>query len=316
MATVELKINVPLDNILLIGKMVIDSLTDDVAIIGDKFTAINPDFLKTLNTKHANVNSLLYPAQLIGKHVKLTQDLYDQLDLLPGALLLTEGHIADAKKALSTFPRYFGISQIREARRRKDYAGLVTGLDKLIQFITDSAYQPLLELQGLKAADINKYKSIYASVTTLFQSRVDNEKQQAALVDNNYTVINDYWADIKNVCDKGKRVFKTSNPTKLADYTMAKLKAKLNRNLELNNIHGLVTLDGKPVNKAQIELLPLEAGPRRTDKSKNGGIYGIGGVVPGKYALTVIADGCKTHNEEVTIKQGQKLELNIQLQPE
>jgi len=314
MATVELKVNVPLDNVVIMGKMVIDSLTEDVAVFSISFKTIDDTYVTTLNSKLAAVTGLIYPSQLLGKQAKLTNDINAQIDLLPSLLNITEGQINDAKANLKTLPKYFGISKIRNAKYKRDIAGIVDGLNSFIQSISDKDNFPLLEAKGLTTAQVATYKGIHTSLTTLFQDRIDIDKARKELVDNNYTVINDFWAEIRNVCDKGKRVFKSTNPTKVANYTLTKLNAKLNHDLKLNNIHGKVTANDVAVNKVFIELTPLDTGRRRTAKSKNGGLYEIGGIVPGKYALSASLNGFKLYNTEVEIKQGEKLNFDIQLE--
>jgi len=314
MATVELKTDGPLDSTVLLGKMVIDSLTDDVTVIGASFKTIDSNFLTALKSKHTLVMGLIYPSQLIGKQAKLTRDIYGAMDALPNMLLITEGQIKDAKDSLKTLPKYFSISEIRTALHKRDIPTTIDSLNNFIQSLNDKDNFPVLEAKGLTKATVTNYTNIYTSLSTLFQDRVDLEKNRAALVDNNHTVINDYWADIKNVCDKGKRVFKTSNPTKVANYTISKLSAKLNRDLKLNDIHGKITAKDVVINKVFVELIPLESGRRRTAKSKNGGLYEIGGVVPGKYVLSATLKGYKIFSEEMEIKQGEKFNFDIELE--
>jgi len=314
MSTVELKVNVQLDNAPMIGKMLIDSLTDDVTTIGASFKTIDNNFLTALKGKHAEVTGLIYPSQILGKQAKLTQDINAKMNALPSMLLITEGQIKDAKDSLKTLQKYFGISEIRQAKHKGDISKVIDGLNNLIQSVNDKDNFPVLEAKGLTKANVTEYSNIYTALSTLFQDRVDLEKSRAALVDNNHTIINDYWADIRNVCDKGKRVFKESNPTKVANYTMTKLSAKLNHELKLNNIHGKITVKDVVINKVLVELIPLEAGRRRTATSKNGGLFEIGGVVPGKYALSATLNGYKIFNTEVEIKQGEKLNFDIELE--
>jgi len=314
MATVKLTVNVPLDNVVIMGKMVIDSLTDDVTVIGVSFKTVDNNYVASLKGKLTTVTGLIYPSQLLGKQVKLTNDINAQIDLLPSLLNITEGQINDAKDKLKTLPKYFGISNIRTAKYKKDIAGIIDGLNSFVQSISDKDNFPVLEAKGLTDAQVATYKGIYTSLTTLFQDRIDVDKSRKELVDNNHTVINDFWAEIRNVCDKGKRVFKVSNPSKVANYTITKLSAKLNHELKLNDIHGKVTANDVAVNKVLIELTPLETGRRRTAKSKNGGLYEIGGIVLGKYALSASLNGYKTYNAEVEIKQGEKFNFVIQLE--
>lgn len=316
MATVELKTDVSLDQTLLFGGMVIDSLTEDVKAIGALFKTIDDAFLKALIAKHTQVMELIYPSQIIGKQAKLTKDIYAAMDVLPEMLNITEGQIKDASDSLKTLVKYFGISNIRKAIHNRDISGTIDSLNNFIQSINDKDNYPALELKGLTIDTVTTYTDIHTLLATLFQERVDLEKDRAALVDNNHIVINDYWADIKNVCDKGKRVFKKSNPTKVANYTIAKLMAKLKRDVKLNDIHGKITAKDAVKNKVFVELIPLGSGRRRTAKSKNGGLYEIGGIVPGKYILSATLKDYKIFSAEVEIKQGEKLSFDIELEEE
>jgi hypothetical protein len=310
MSTTPLTITVKIEEVTPIGKFIIDAFERDLVPINNKYKKYDSDLLKKIQADHVAVNQLINPQLLTGKIAKLTGDIYTVLNPLQGLLDIIEGYINIAK-GLSVAPEYFGISAIRQANHSGDVEGVADKLKTMLQVVGDN--NAALTAEGLTPADITALQNIQTTIVNTKAARGLLESEKQSLVDNNHVAINDFWASLVDICDKGKRVFKTADPVKLPDYTMTSLKQKVSKTLQLNGVKGKVQSKGKVVAKATVELLPLAAGRRRTHKTKTDGLYEIGSVTSGPYLVTISTKNYKTFSQNITIENGITLEQDFEL---
>lgn len=310
MATTPLIITVKIEEVTPIGKFIIDAFERDLAPITAKYTKYNAALLAKLKTDHTAVNQLINPQLITGKIAKLTSDIYTALNPLLGLLDIVEGYI-DIAQGLSVAPSYFGISAVRKAKNNGDIEAIADKLKTLLQVINEN--KAALTAEGLTPADITALQSIQDTIVNTKAARALLEREKQSLIDNNHIAINDFWASLLDICDKAKRVFKSTDPVKLPDYTMTSLKQKVSKTLQLNGIKGKVQSKGKLIASAVVELLPLEAGRRRTHKTKTDGLYEIGSVTAGPYLVNITAKNYQTLTQNITIENGVLLEQDFEL---
>lgn len=310
MSVTPLIITVKIEEVTPIGTYIIDAFERDLTQINGKYKKYDADYLTQLKADHTAVNELINPLLLTGKIAKLTQDIYQQQSLIPPILDLVEGYINIAKN-LTVAPAYFNISAVRKSNNNNDVEGIVDNLKTLLQVINDNT--TALTAEGLTAADITALQSIQTTISSTKAARGLLEAEKTGLIDDNHIAINDFWASLVDICDKGKRVFKTTAPVKLPDYTMTSIKLKVRKAQQLNGLKGKVQSNGKPVASATIELLPLAAGRRRTNTTKKDGLYQIGGVTAGPYLANITAKNYQPLRLEITIEDGKLLEKDFEL---
>lgn len=310
MATTPLNISVKIEEVTPIGKMIIGAFERDLAPITAKYTKYNAALLTKIKTDYDTVDQLLNPKLITGKIAKLTQEIYQQKALLPPLLDLVEGYI-DIASNLTVSAAYFGISAIRTSNNTNDVEGVIDNVKTLLQAINEN--KAALTAEGLTPADITALQSIQDTIVNTKAARALLEREKQSLIDNNHIAINDFWASLLDICDKAKRVFKSTDPVKLPDYTMTSLKQKVRKTLQLNGIKGKVQSKGKLIASAVVELLPLEAGRRRTHKTKTDGLYEIGSVTAGPYLVNITAKNYQTLSQNITIENGVLLEQDFEL---
>jgi hypothetical protein len=310
MATTPLIITVKIEEVTPIGKYIIDAFERDLATITAKYTKYDAALLTKLKTDYAVINQLINPQLITGKIAKQTHDIYTALNPLLGLLDIVEGYIRIAK-GLSVAPSYFGVSAIRKAKNNGDIEGIADKLKTLLQVMNDN--KAALTAEGLTTADITALQNIQDTIVNTKAARALLEREKQSLIDNNHIAINDFWASLQDICDKAKRVFKSTDPIKLPDYTMTSLKQKVRKTLQLNGLKGKVQSKGKPIASALVELLPLGAGRRRTHRTKADGLYHIGGVTAGPYLVAITAKNYQRFTQNISIEHGELLEKEFEL---
>lgn len=74
----------------------------------------------------------------------------------------------------------------------------------------------------------------------------------------NYAKINGFWDKIVDLADAGKRIYKSTAPTRLDEFTMSKLKARINQVRNNTKAEGVISSEGALLNGAKVELKPLD----------------------------------------------------------
>lgn len=312
MANETLIIRCKLEEVSPITKIILKQFTLDQPAIVKVFPNYNPASVTELEEKFSKVDALINPSLLIGKISQATQSINTEASALLPQLYIFEGYVNRAK-GLSVEPKYFGISSIRVAINKENIEGVIDGLDTFIKAIADGSNQAKLISEGMTTEQIAYLSTTKSSLLNKKTDRVLLSSQKESLVDDNHTLINSLWADLTDICDVGKRVFKNTDAIKVKSYTMSNILGDVRRQVNLNGFKGIVISDDINLNGASIELLPLEAGRRRTTKSKKGGIFQIPRITPGTYILNVSLKGYEKFTINIEIENGKFLVQNIQL---
>lgn len=314
MANENLIIRCKLEEVSPIAKIILKQFAIDQTEIVKLYPNYNAAYVTTIETKFTKVDALINPSLLIGKISQATQSINTEASALLPQLNIFEGYVNRAKN-LSVEPKYFGISSIRVAINKENIEGVIDGLDTFIKVIADGTNQAKLIAEGMTAQQIAYLSTTKSSLLNKKTDRTLLSNQKENLVKDNYVLINSLWADLTDLCDVGKRVFKNTNPKKVKNYTMNNLIGEVRRQVSLNGFKGIVSSQDVNLNGAFIELLPLEAGRRRTTKSKKGGIFQIPRITPGSYILNVSLKGYEKFSVNVIIENGNFLAQNIHLVP-
>jgi hypothetical protein len=314
MANESLIIRCKLEEVSPIAKLIIKQFTLDQPVIVKVFPNYNPASVAALEAKFTKVDALINPSLLIGKISQATQSINSESEALLPQLFIFEGYLNRAKN-LSVEPKYFGITLIRKAINAENVEGVIDGLDTFIKAIADGTNQAKLIAEGMTAQQIAYLSTTKTSLLNKKTDRILLNSQKESLVKDNYVLINSLWADLTDICDVGKRVFKNTDAIKVKSYTMTNILGEVRRQVNLNGFKGIVSFEDVNLNGASIELLPLEAGRRRTTKSKKGGTFLIPRITPGSYILNVSLKGYEKFSINIEIENGNFLAQNIQLVP-
>jgi len=304
MAVIKLKIRCRAEELPTLGGFLITSMNGSLT----DFTAYSPDFnaayITAANADLATVENLINPKQLTAELKVITVRIYGNMSALRSKIDFLEGYINRAV-GLTIGKKDFGISEVRKKNNIGDVEGLIVAITFLLSNVANNL--PALTAKGFTAA---QQTSLIALRDAL---KADNIAQNTKVNDRNNKVIANYgklnilWDRLVEICDAGKRIYRATAPNRLDDFTMSRLKARINQERNNTKFEGVVTSAGAPLNGAKIELQPLGVGRKRSIKTKDDGKYSIKSIVPGDYMATVTASGKVTLSDEVTIVTGEAL---------
>lgn len=223
----RLKISCQISQLPTLAGYIINSFTRDQADFLAYSPIYNKTFLSNLQLQADNLQSLLNPKQITAELKTITARIYKNQIALRHPLNLIEGYINRASN-LTMSARDFGISTVRTANNKSNIPMLIHSLNYLIANIKKN-YVPL-NAKGLKPALLDNLESLYNQIIEDNTAQNLKISERKALVQNNYATMNLFWASLVDICDLGKRLYKTSAPYKLQEYSIRKCISKLQSN--------------------------------------------------------------------------------------
>lgn len=304
MAPIVLRIKCRIEELPVLGGFLLSSMQGSLA----DFTGFSPDynagFMTTANADLVAIEALVNPKQITAELKIITSRMYGNMSLLRGKIDLLEGYINRAT-GLTIGKKDFGISEVRTKNNNGDVEGLTTALSFLLTNVTNNL--PALTAKGYTTAQNTALNTLMVGLKNdnVAQNNKINERNNKVIA--NYGKLNAFWDKIVDVSDAGKRIYKSTAPNKVDDYTMANLKKRIRQERNNTRFEGTITSNGLPLSGARIELKPLAGGRRRVGKSKANGGFEITSMEAGDYNLVVSASGKTSVTEEITIVTGTPL---------
>lgn len=309
MAPVKLKIKCRIEEVPTLGAFLINSMTP----LTD-FTSFSPDynagFITTANAELASLEALINPKQITSELKIITQRIYSNQILLLGKIDLLEGYINRAT-GLTIDKKDFGISVVRTKNNKGDIEGLVTAITFLLTNVANNLAP--IQAKGYTPAQNTAITQIKTDLKAdnIAQNAKINERNNKVIA--NYTQINRFWDKLTDIADAGKRIYKSTAPNRLDDFTITKLKKRINQERNNTLFEGTITSDATPLSKAKIILKPILGGRKRTTISKADGTYSIASIEQGDYIVTIIATGKTPQTDTITIITNTPLTKNYDL---
>lgn len=307
----KLKIKCRIEEVPAIGGFVINSMTPLADFTGYS-SDYNAAFVTQASTDQLAIEALINPKQLTAELKVITKRIYTNQDNLRPKIDALEGYINRAT-GLTMGKKDFGISAVRTKNNNGDIEGLVSALSFLISNVSVSANLTAIQAKGYTAAQHTALIAIKDSFKSdnIAQNTKINERNNKVI--SNYIKINAFWDKIVDICDVGKRIYKSTAPNRLDDFTMAKLKKRVNQERSNTLFQGVITAGTTPINGAKVEMKPLLTGRRRTAKSKADGTFVISSLEPGDYKVIISATGIDPQTVTVNIITGSPTAQNFDL---
>ena len=221
-----------------------------------------------------------------------------------------EGYIKRAS-GLTIAAKDFGISAVRTANNKGDVEGLISALGYLLTNVSNN--MAAISAQGYNTTQHTALTTMKTNFTN------DNTAQNSKLNDRNnnvvanHTQINAFWALCTDVSDAGKRIYKSTAPNKVDDFSILSLLRRIRQEQKKNKFDGMVFLQGKPLANAKIELIPITVGRRRTTKSNAKGEFVIKSLTEGDYVVNVNAAGQNSQSAEMKIETGKETRIKFEM---
>lgn len=208
-----------------LAEMVARSLERDLA----DFSAYSPDFnaayLEAFKAKISAVEELIHPKSMLAEQKVITERLYANIERLRDPLNRLEGYVKRTKDQLTMAVKDFGIVALRRILGKKDVEGLLDGLKVLLQNI--EANLAALKSKGFTEEAFGLLENLSKEIKTdsLDQQSKINARRQ--LIADNAKTLNELFDQIRDVLQTGKILYKLSQPLRLEDYTLSKLRKNI-----------------------------------------------------------------------------------------
>ena len=248
MAAVKLKITCRIEEVPIIGRFLLNSMTTDLA----DFTALsplyNPTFLSNTTGKLQTVEALINPRQLTAELKVITLRMLTGRETLRDRINRLEIYINKAT-GLTIGKKDFGISSVRTKNNRGDVEGLIAALSYLLTNVAVPANMAALTLVGyggIQHAAIDTIKNALGIDNTAQNAKV-NERNNKVVA--NYGLINELWVILTDITKSGKAIYNNTAPDKAKNYTIAELKRRIRQEQLKQKLIGVIRSEERRVGK-------------------------------------------------------------------
>jgi hypothetical protein len=189
------------------------------------FTAFSPKFAGNyvidFDAKIKKCSELVTSKEETTKLKVITNRMYVTMDNLTGHITSLIIYIKMAKTDIPISVADFCIPPLRKAIRKRDAEAVLQNLHIMNNCITQ--YKDTLTKQGLSESVINLFASAIVSIHDDNQRQYEIVSNRKELVQNNMELFNDLYADIIEICEIGKAMYRGKDAKKIKDYTFSEL---------------------------------------------------------------------------------------------
>ena len=216
------------------------SLKRDLADFTAFSPKFNPAYLVAFEDKIKTATELLNPKVETTELKIITARLYSCIDSLIGSVNNLSTYIKMAGAGVPISAADFGLTLLRKKIQLKDAEGVLQGL-RLVRTNIDH-YKDVLMIQGLSEAAIAELDAAMTSIAADNQAQYEIKESRKELVQGNINFLDGLYADVIELCEVGKNLYRGKNPQKLAEYTFSDL---------LKNVRISHTVQNKKTKKAE-----------------------------------------------------------------
>lgn len=207
-----------------IADFVLASLRRDIADFNNYSELFNQEYLSNLNVKRQECTEVILTDSVNIALKSVTKRLYENLKKLRTLLVLMEGYIILAKRDINNDK--LGIVKLRKNIKAGNVEGVVYYLRVFINNLNE--WEPILTSKGMKQEHIEALNHLLTIIESLNmeQNELLSKRSQNCL--NNMKMFNNLWDILSDIMLVGKAIYKSTNESKLKDYTMLQIKRRMN----------------------------------------------------------------------------------------
>ncbi len=207
-----------------IADFVLACIRRDIADFNNYSELFNQEYLSDLNLKKQECTDLIMTDSVNIALKSVTKRLYENLKKLRTLLVLMEGYIILAKKDINNDK--LGIVKIRKNIKAGNVEGVVFSLRVFINNLNE--WETILTSKGMKQEHIEALDHLLTIIESLNmeQNELLSKRSQNCL--NNMKMFNNLWDILSDIMLVGKAIYKSTNESKLKDYTMLQIKRRMN----------------------------------------------------------------------------------------
>ncbi|MDR1581768.1 MAG: hypothetical protein LBS55_00670 [Prevotellaceae bacterium] len=190
------------------------------------FAAFSPvfseDYVNTFTDKINRIDELVLPKTETDELKKITKRLYLTMDNLLEPIAKIRGYLFLAKDTVGTSAKDFGLSVLNRKIANRDSEGVRQNLLIVNSFL--EKYREQLVAVGFSDAIIEQFNVAVSSITDDNQLQFNIVSKRKIIVQDNISALNDLYAQLMNILNIGKSLYKNTNPLKSKEYTYNSLK--------------------------------------------------------------------------------------------
>jgi hypothetical protein len=195
------------------------------------FTALSPAF----NDDHVNefeakinmVEELVLPQVEANELKQITRRLYETMDSLLDPIARIRGYLLLAKDTIEVSAKDFGLAMLSRKISDRNAEGTHKNLLFVISML-EKYREPLIEA-GFSDTTIEQFNDAVSSITDDNRLQFDIISKRKKIVQTNLSILNDLYAQLKNILTTGRLLYKKTNPVKYREYTFGVLRKNIRR---------------------------------------------------------------------------------------
>jgi hypothetical protein len=205
-----------------ICRNILSCLRRDFNDFNDFSPVFHTRYMDDFEAKINMVDELVSPKIETEELKKITKRLYQTMDDLLDPITKIRGYLILAKKSVEVSAKDFGLTALSQKIAGRDAEGVRQNLLLVNAFI--EKYREQLRVVGLNDVIVEQLKSAISSITDDNYKQFDIVNKRKAIVQTNLEVLNDMYAQLMNVLNIGRTLYKNTNPLKSKEYSFNALR--------------------------------------------------------------------------------------------
>lgn len=193
------------------------------------FAKYSPDFNDTYLAAFGNelsaADGLINSSKFLKEQKAITARNEANASELRTSLDLLQGYTKRAKAKLTIAPSDFGISPLRKKLAVLDLEGVISAFDLVLKNVEENV--SALQEKGFSPEAHTGLINLRNTFKADNKAQNDKQNERSEHVQKNIALLNTLWARMQDVMKTGKILFKSTDASKLDDYTMTELKKRV-----------------------------------------------------------------------------------------
>ena len=190
----------------------------DFTAYSPKFT---PEYVTALEARIASVSDIIMPRSETLDRKNITKRLYATMSGLVDPINRVSGYLSMLEDGLTISPADFGLTQLRKDLNTRDAEGAISSLRTVRTNLTK--YADVLTEQGLTPELSNRFADAAVAIDADNQAQYEILTNRATIVQNNLGLFNELYAQLTEILNVGKILYKATDAVKTKEYTFTNL---------------------------------------------------------------------------------------------
>jgi hypothetical protein len=203
-------------------------LRRDLTVFAAFSPVFNEDWLNGFDRKINLVDELVSPKMETDELKKITKRLYQTMDDLRDPIVRIRAYLHLAKDSVPVSAKDFGLTLLNRKITCRDSEGVRQNL--LIVNAYLKKYREPLVAVGFNDAVIEQFGVAVTSITNDNQQQFEIVSKRKTVVQNNLKTLNELYAQLVDMLNVGKSLYKNIDPAKAKEYAFSALKKSVRIN--------------------------------------------------------------------------------------